>query len=119
MMSEQQEQIIKIAREYPLGCGCITKAILTLGLYLLFWRAKALLVTNRRVIWRTGLIGKSERSIPLSRVQDVSIKYGLPGRILGYGDVRVESAGGGETEIVATAISDPEGTQQAILSQLT
>jgi uncharacterized membrane protein YdbT with pleckstrin-like domain len=117
-MAEQQEQIIKVARENPLGCGCVTKVILTLGVYILWWAAKQLVVTNRRVIWRTGVFGKSERSIPLSRVQDVSVSYGPMGRILRYGNVRVESAGEATTEIVAIDISDPEGVKDAILRQV-
>jgi len=79
--------------------------------------AKQLMVTNRRVIWRSGVFGKSERSIPLSRVTDVSVNYGLMGRMLGYGNVRIESAGGPGTEIVANEISDPDGVRDAILSQ--
>ena len=117
-MDEQQEQIIKVARENPLGCGCVTKVILTLGVYILWWAAKQLVVTNRRVIWRAGVFGKSERSIPLSRVQDVSVSYGPMGRILRYGNVRVESAGEATTEIVAIDISDPEGVKDAILRQV-
>lgn len=116
---EHQEQVIKVTREFPLGCGCVTKAILTLGLYILWWAARQLIVTNRRVIFRSGVLGKSERSIPLSRVQDVSVRYGIAGRILGYGDVRIESAGGGATEIVALGVSDPDGVKEAILSQIT
>ena len=38
-MDEQQEQIIKVARETPFGCGCVTKVILTLGVYILWWAA--------------------------------------------------------------------------------
>jgi hypothetical protein len=116
--AQQDEQVIKVAGEHPLGCGCLMKACLTLGLYILWWSAKRIIVTNRRVIWRSGVFGKGERSIPLSRVQDVSVSYGLIGRILGYGTVRVESAGGPKTEIVATAVSDPLGVKDAILRQV-
>jgi len=116
-MAEQQEQVIKIARESPMGCNFLAKVCLTLGLYLIWWQAKQLVVTTRRVVSRSGIIGKSERSIPLSRVTDVSIKYGLLGRILGYGNIYIESAGGPGTEIVALDLADPDGVRDAIMSQ--
>jgi len=112
------ERVIKRAREHPLGCGCLTKGLITLGLYVFWWAAKQLIVTDRRVVWREGVITKKERSVPLSRVQDVSVKRSLIGRLLGYGDVRVESAGGPATEIVAPGIEDPEGVKEAILRQI-
>jgi len=118
-MARQSERTLKISREYPLGCGFMIKVALTLGLYLIWWMAKQLIVTNRRVILRQGVLGKKERSIPLSRVQDVSVSYGPLGRILRYGNIRVESAGGAATEIVAKGISDPEGVKNAIIRQLT
>ena len=118
MEEQAKEQKLRVAREYPLGCSFWVKMIFTLGLYFLWWQAKQLVVTNRRVIYRSGLIGKQERSIPLSRVQDVSIKYSVMGRFLRYGDVRVESAGGGATEIVAKGIGNPGSLQKAILEQV-
>ena len=117
-MAQQREQVIKVAREYPLRLGCLTKVVLTGGLYILWWATKQLVVTNRRVFWRSGVLGKSERSIPLNQVQDVSVSYGPKGRILGYGDVRIESAGAATTEITATNISDPDGVKDAILRQV-
>ena len=116
-MAEQPERIVKVARESPMGCNFLVRACLTLGLYLIWWQARQLVVTTRRVVWRSGVVGKSERSIPLSRVTDVSVKYGLPGRILGYGNIYIESAGGPGTEIVALNIADPDGVRDAIVSQ--
>ena len=117
-MTKQQERIIKTSRESPLGCGFWLKVCFTFGLYLIWWHAKRLIVTNRRVIRRSGVLGRAERSIPLSRVQDVSIRYNPIGRLPGYGNVRIESAGGRLTEIVAYGISDPQGVRDAIIRQV-
>ena len=117
-MDEQPERVMKTAREYPLGSGFLIKVVLTLGLYLVWWTARQIVVTNRRVIWREGVLAKKERSVPLSRIQDVSVSYGIIGRIMGYGDVRVESAGGPATEIKAAGVSDPGGVKDAILRQV-
>lgn len=111
----QEEEVLVTARENPLGCGCITKATLTLGLYLLFWAAKKLIVTNKRVTWQTGVLSKSERTIPLNRVTDISVSRGFLGNLLGYGNIRVESAGASQTEIVAGGIQNPDKVREAIL----
>jgi uncharacterized membrane protein YdbT with pleckstrin-like domain len=116
-MAEQPERMVKVARESPMGCNFLAKACLTLGFYLIWWQARQLVVTTRRVVWRSGVVGKSERSIPLSRVTDVSVKYGVLGRLLGYGNIYIESAGGPGTEIVALDIADPDGVRDAIVGQ--
>src|SRR3979411_3108457 len=46
--------------------------LVTLGLYEIWRRRTKFIVTNRRVVWRQGLINRSERSAPLRRLQDVT-----------------------------------------------
>ena len=65
--------------------------IVTLGFYEIWRRRTQFIVTNRRVVWRRGLINRSERSVPLSRVQDVTTRKGL---LTGW--VELSSAGGWE-----------------------
>jgi hypothetical protein len=105
--NNDQEQTIKASGIHPLRLG--PKNALS---------NRQIIVTNRRVIFREGLIGKAERAIPLSRVTDVSVKYSMAGRVAGYGTVVVQSAGSSEAEIVAEDIKDPEGVKNAILSQI-
>jgi uncharacterized membrane protein YdbT with pleckstrin-like domain len=63
--------------------------LITLGLYEIWRRRTKFIVTNRRVVWRQGLINRSERSIPISRIQDVTTHKGL---LAGW--VELSSAGG-------------------------
>jgi uncharacterized membrane protein YdbT with pleckstrin-like domain len=77
---------------------------------------RRIIVTNRRVIYREGLVGKKERSIPLSKITDVSVTSSLAGQVAGYGTLRIESAGSSDTEIVAEDIADARGIRDAILS---
>lgn len=114
---ETKEVVVEQTRENPLGCGCLVKATLTLGIYIIWWAAKKLVVTNKRVFWRSGVLSSKERSIPLNRVTDINVQSGMIGRILGYGDIRIESAGGPGTEINASGVSDPNGVRDAIVSQ--
>ena len=112
------EEVIVRKRETVLSLAFWLKLLLTLGLYLFWWLAKSLTVTNRRVIWKTGLFGTKERSVPLRQVQDVSVSYGLIGRLFGHGTIRIETAGGPHAEIVAKRIVGPDAIRDAILNQL-
>lgn len=113
-----QETTILRKRESPLSLTFWVRLIFTLGLYIFWWLAKTLTVTNRRVVWRRGLLSSKERSVPLRQVQDVGISYSLFGRLLGFGTIRVESAGGPATEIVAPRIPGPGQVRDAIVEQL-
>ena len=113
-----QETVVLRKRESALSLSFWASLIFTLGLYVFWWLAKTLTVTDRRVVWRRGLLGSKERSVPLQQVQDVSVEYTLFGRLLGYGTVRVESAGGPATEIVAPRIPRPGQVRDAILERL-
>lgn len=60
------------------------------------WRARRLLVTDRRVLVRTGLLRQAGRDLPLNRVADVSFEQGPVERLFGSGTLVVEPAGEGE-----------------------
>jgi putative membrane protein len=114
--TSSREQELDVAREH--GIVCAPKAIITLGFYLIWWAANKLVVTDRRVYIESGVLRKSERSVPLSNVQDVTVEQGLMGQIFGYGTIRIESAGGPETEIVMANIHDPGGIRDAIMAHV-
>lgn len=84
------------------------KTIFSLGIWLLWWRQDYLGLTRRSVVRRTGVFTKEERAVPLSQVQDISISYGIIRRMLGHGDIRIETAGSANTEIVMKNIDKPE-----------
>ena len=50
-------------------------------------------LTNLRLVQERGIIGKRIMSIWLDKVQDVTCKFGILGRIFGFGDIEIESAG--------------------------
>jgi membrane protein YdbS with pleckstrin-like domain len=50
-------------------------------------------LTTQRLIVERGILGRSKKTIPLQRIQDVSYKQSPVERLLALGDVLVESAG--------------------------
>ena len=59
----------------------------------LHWICIKYYLTNLRLVEERGIIGKRIMSIWLDKVQDVTCKFGILGRIFGFGDIEIESAG--------------------------
>ncbi len=57
------------------------------------WMTSHFVVTNHRIIYRTGWLRKNGIDIPLDRVNNVVISQSLIERLMGAGDVLIESAG--------------------------
>lgn len=64
-------------------------------------------ITNRRVIESGGFLGSRISSMPLSRVTDISYSRTVPGELLGYATMRVETAGQDQALGVVRYISNP------------
>jgi len=77
------------------------------------WATSQYVSTNRRVIVRTGIVARQGRDMPLARINDVHFSYGLIDRVLGCGDLVVESAG--ETgQLLIRAVPDVELVQREL-----
>jgi uncharacterized membrane protein YdbT with pleckstrin-like domain len=57
------------------------------------WSETYFVVTSQRMLLATGLIAKKVNMMPLTKVTDMSFQRSSVGRILGYGEFIVESAG--------------------------
>ena len=67
--------------------------LLWLALDVARWRSEAYLVTTRRVIKVTGVINKHAADSALEMINDAVLDQSLLGRILGYGDLGILTAG--------------------------
>lgn len=68
---------------------------------------------------QSGVFARTDRSIPLGRVQNVDVRESFLQRALGVAVVRVETAGGGDTEAVLdfVAADEAQRLQQEIRSR--
>lgn len=75
-------------------------------------------VTDAKLQIDTGLIARTTRNIPLSKVQDVTVSASIPQRLLGFGDIIVDNASelGGST--VMHNISRPRHYADLLLREL-
>ena len=58
----------------------------------LYWITTQYVFTNRRIIVRSGLVSKHGKDMPLSKVNNVSFDISVPGRIMNYGTLTIDSA---------------------------
>ena len=81
------------------------------------WATTNIVLTTDRLILRAGVLSKSGREIPLERINDISFHQHLFERLLGTGDLTVESAGERGQETLRR-VPDPERLQREIYHQM-
>jgi uncharacterized membrane protein YdbT with pleckstrin-like domain len=81
------------------------------------WKMTYFVVTSRRVIYRTGVLAKKGVEIPLERVNNINFHQRIIDRIIGAGDLDIESAGrDGQSHF--DFIRHPDGVQHEIYRQM-
>lgn len=83
------------------------------GRLLLDWATSHFVVTSDRVIHRSGWFAKESMEIPLENVNDVRFKQTVFERLIGAGDLTLESAGEFGQQVFGD-IRDPERVQKVI-----
>ncbi|MCA1574956.1 MAG: PH domain-containing protein [Acidobacteria bacterium] len=75
-------------------------------------------LTDSKIEIDTGLVARTTRNIPLSKIQDVTVSASIPQRLLGFGDLIVDNASevGGST--VLHNISKPRHYADLLLREL-
>jgi len=75
-------------------------------------------LTDSKVEIDTGLIARTTRNIPLTKIQDVTVSASIPQRLLGFGDLLIDNASelGGTT--VLHNISKPRHYADLLLREL-
>ena len=57
------------------------------------WASTSFVLTNSRLVYRTGVLSRQGREIPLDRLNDISVHQTILERLVGSGSLFVESAG--------------------------
>ncbi|HEY9375854.1 MAG TPA: PH domain-containing protein [Jiangellaceae bacterium] len=87
------EEVVFVA--HPGRLATVPRFVLTLGLYSFWRRHDTWVLTDQRVLLGKGIMRRSERSIPLSRVDDVTFaRSGLNS----YADLTFHDRRGGATK---------------------
>jgi uncharacterized membrane protein YdbT with pleckstrin-like domain len=82
---------------HPVVTYILAAVLLVAVLWLLVrysrWVTTSLVLTNDRLVHRSGLVAKAGREIPLDHINDISYRQHFFERLIGAGDVVIESAG--------------------------
>jgi uncharacterized membrane protein YdbT with pleckstrin-like domain len=81
------------------------------------WLTTHFVITNLRIIFRSGLVTKRGIEIPLERVNTVHFRQNLMERIVGAGDLLIES-GGESGQQRFTDIRQPDRVQRVIHAEM-
>jgi len=75
-------------------------------------------VTDSKMQIDTGLVARTTRNIPLSKIQDVTVSASISQRVLGFGDIIVDNASdvGGST--ILKNINNPRHHADLLLREL-
>lgn len=105
--------------------GVLRLALLAVALLLLVrlslvpflrWRASTFVLTDERIALRSGVLRRSGRDVPLSRVDEVTFSQSLWQRVRGCGTLEV--AAGDAEPVVVPDLRDVEAVQRAVYRQI-
>ena len=87
----------------------------TLAATLLHARTTEMAVTDRRVIVKSGIVGRAAFEVGIDRVEGVSLEQSVPGRLLGFGTLWGSGAG---TRTPIPMVADPTRFRNALVDIL-
>ena len=107
-----------------LGAPAWVSVLLALALLLLptYYHLKRNMVrytvTDSKMQIDTGLIGRTTRNIPLSKIQDVTVSATISQRVMGFGNIIVDNASELGGNIVLQNINNPRHYADLLLREL-
>lgn len=83
------------------------------------WWADRIFVTNKRIFEVSGLLTRKVASMPLGNLTDVTYQRSLWGRLVGYGELIVETAGQAQALSRISYLSNPDDFYRAVTGLVT
>ncbi len=75
-------------------------------------------LTDSNIVMDTGLISRTTQSIPLTRVQDVTVRATVSQRMLGLGDIVVDNSGSDGESLIFKNVDSPRKYADQLLKQV-
>jgi uncharacterized membrane protein YdbT with pleckstrin-like domain len=82
------------------------------------WSVDYFVITNQRMLLTTGLLTRKAAMMPLAKVTDMSFQRSVSGRMLGYGEFVLESAGQDQAFRVVSFLPYPEQLYLEVCSMI-
>ncbi|WP_255169566.1 PH domain-containing protein [Natrononativus amylolyticus] len=101
-----------------LGVLCVLAgAALALAQYVV-WTNTRYVLTSAELYKKHGVVSRDVTQFRLDRIQNTSLRQSPIGRLLGYGELTVYTAGSGEPELTFERVPRPERANNALSMQL-
>ena len=99
------------------GWFLVLAALVNLGVVYGKWSTTYFVLSNERLIFRTGVLTKRGVELPIDRIDNINFRQSLFERIIGAGDLLIESAGeSGQSKF--SNVRKPEAIQNEIYRQI-
>jgi uncharacterized membrane protein YdbT with pleckstrin-like domain len=110
------EKEIGIWRESKASLGFWLRAIFTLGIWVaLFFNYNYIALTTRRITLVKGnFLTRNETSLSVESVTDINVNQSALGSIFNYGDIIIQTAGSGDSEIKFVRVEHPNKLREAV-----
>jgi Bacterial PH domain len=82
------------------------------------WAVDYFVITSKRILLTSGVFTRNVAMMPLSKVTDMSFRRSFAGRMLGYGDFVVESAGQDQALRTIDHIPYPEDLYRRVCGRI-
>lgn len=107
---------VRTVVRYPVAVLVLVWALFLTRKYIQ-WLCTYFVVTNQRVLSRTGVVGRRGVEIPLDRLTDIDFQQGIWERMIGTGDLDIELAGH-ESDTHFSNVRHPDQVQNEIYYQM-
>lgn len=84
----------------------------------LCWTTTCYVITSEELYTKHGVITRDVTQFRLDRVQNTSLRQSVAGRVLGYGELTVYTAGSGDPELTFERVPRPERAASVLSDQL-
>lgn len=82
------------------------------------WAVDYFVITSKRILLTSGVLTRNVAMMPLSKVTDMSFRRSFTGRMLGYGDFIVESAGQDQALRMIDHVPYPEDLYRRVCGRI-
>lgn len=79
---------------------------------------RVLQVSSNRVVYITGFFDKDERTVPISKITDVSVSQGIFGAIIGASNLSIQTSGTDQAEILFKNMAGARKARDLILKYI-
>ena len=102
--------------QFFLSLGLLAAGEAPLMIALIRKRASEFAVTNKRVIFKTGVVQRRTAEMFLNKIESVGVDQTIAGRLLGYGSIVIHGTGGSSEPF--ERIADPLQLRRQVQEQI-